>query len=134
MADSEEDWIKKRAYALWEEEGYPAGKDREHWERAKLEYATLKPVASNAAPVIRRRKSAAEAAPAKAGPKTKAVSPKTAAKAAAPRAAASKTAAPKTAASKTAAAPAKTASKTPAAIPASAEPAKKRSRKVPAGE
>jgi len=129
MADSEEDWIKKRAYALWEEEGYPAGKDREHWERAKLEYATLKPVASNAAPVIRRRKSAAEAAPAKAGPKTKAVSPKTAAKTAAPRAAASKTAAPKTAA-----APAKTASKTPAAIPASAEPAKKRSRKVPAGE
>lgn len=129
MADSEEDWIKKRAYALWEEEGYPAGKDREHWERAKLEYATLKPVASNAAPVIRRRKSAAEAAPAKAAPKTKAVSPKTAAKAAAPRTAASKTAAPKTAA-----APAKTASKTPAAIPASAEPAKKRSRKVPAGE
>ncbi|WJR65376.1 DUF2934 domain-containing protein [Neorhizobium sp. CSC1952] len=129
MADSEEDWIKKRAYALWEEEGYPAGKDREHWERAKLEYATLKPVASNAAPVIRRRKSAAEAAPAKAAPKTKAVSPKTATKAAAPRTAASKTAAPKTAA-----APAKTASKTPAAIPASAEPAKKRSRKVPAGE
>ncbi|MGK6311705.1 DUF2934 domain-containing protein [Neorhizobium sp. DT-125] len=119
MADSEEDWIKKRAYALWEEEGYPAGKDREHWERAKLEYATLKPVASNAAPAAPRRKAAAAATPPKAAPKAKAASPK---------------AATKTAASGTAAAPAKTAPKTPAAIPASAEPAKKRSRKVPAGE
>lgn len=43
MADSEEDWIKRRAYELWEAEGYPTGKDIEHWERAKLEYVTLKP-------------------------------------------------------------------------------------------
>ncbi|MDE1157569.1 MAG: DUF2934 domain-containing protein [Neorhizobium sp.] len=45
MADSNEDWIKRRAYELWEEEGYPSGKDHEHWERAKLEFVTLKPVA-----------------------------------------------------------------------------------------
>jgi hypothetical protein len=47
MAASQEDWIKHRAYELWEQEGYPSGKDTEHWERAKLEYATLKPTASN---------------------------------------------------------------------------------------
>jgi len=46
MADSEEDWIKRRAYELWEAEGYPTGKDTEHWERAKLEYVSLKPAAS----------------------------------------------------------------------------------------
>jgi len=45
MAASQENWIKHRAYQLWEQEGYPAGKDMEHWERAKLEYATLKPTA-----------------------------------------------------------------------------------------
>lgn len=37
MAESEI-WIRQRAYALWEEEGYPHGKDAEHWERAKQEY------------------------------------------------------------------------------------------------
>ncbi len=46
MAASEE-WIKHRAYELWEQEGYPSGKDKEHWERAKLEYTTLRPVASD---------------------------------------------------------------------------------------
>ncbi|MDO1584250.1 DUF2934 domain-containing protein [Rhizobium oryzicola] len=37
MAESE-NWIRQRAYALWEEEGYPHGKDAVHWERAKQEY------------------------------------------------------------------------------------------------
>lgn len=46
MAASQEHWIKHRAYQLWEQEGYPSGKDMEHWERAKLEYATLKPTAT----------------------------------------------------------------------------------------
>jgi hypothetical protein len=49
MAATEEHWIKHRAYELWEQEGYPSGKDQEHWERAKLEYATLHPTASNRA-------------------------------------------------------------------------------------
>ncbi|OHV84834.1 DUF2934 domain-containing protein [Rhizobium sp. LCM 4573] len=52
--EAEEDWIRKRAYALWEAEGYPSGKDREHWERAKLEYATL--VSAPAKPATVRRK------------------------------------------------------------------------------
>lgn len=46
MAENEDDWIKKRAYALWEEEGQPHGKDAEHWEQARREYSAfaLKPV------------------------------------------------------------------------------------------
>ena len=85
MADSEEIWIRKRAYALWEEEGYPSGKDREHWERAKLEYAALKPVASKASPAASRRKTAAAVKPPEAAPRgkpapSKAVSSKTATK------------------------------------------------------
>lgn len=43
MADHEDDWVRKRAYSLWEEEGYPAGKDLEHWERAKRELESFKP-------------------------------------------------------------------------------------------
>ncbi|MCC2611667.1 MULTISPECIES: DUF2934 domain-containing protein [Rhizobium/Agrobacterium group] len=119
MAESEEDWIKRRAYALWEEEGYPSGKDREHWERAKLEHATLKPTASNTPPMASPRKKAAAVvkAPKAAAPKA----PKTV----------TKTAPSKPASTGTAA---KTTSKTPAAIPAAVEPAKKRSKKVPAGQ
>ncbi|WP_084682966.1 DUF2934 domain-containing protein [Neorhizobium vignae] len=119
MAESEEVWIKKRAYTLWEEEGYPSGKDREHWERAKLEYATLGPTASKKPAAGSRGKSAAVKPPK-----------------AASKAAASKPAA-KTAAAKVS--PAKTTSKAPAskapaaAAPEAAEPAKKRSKKVPAG-
>jgi hypothetical protein len=79
MAASQEDWIKHRAYQLWEQEGYPSGKDTEHWERAKLEYAALKPIASE--------KSAKEPAKAKAAPKKAPAKAKTAAE---------KTATPKT--------------------------------------
>jgi hypothetical protein len=41
MADNQEEWVRKRAYALWEEEGYPTGKHDEHWERARHEYAAF---------------------------------------------------------------------------------------------
>ncbi|WP_377296773.1 DUF2934 domain-containing protein [Rhizobium sp. SGZ-381] len=37
MADSEE-WIRNRAYALWEADGYTHGKDAEHWEQARREF------------------------------------------------------------------------------------------------
>ncbi|WP_105425508.1 DUF2934 domain-containing protein [Neorhizobium tomejilense] len=115
MAESEEIWIRKRAYTLWEEEGYPSGKDREHWERAKLEYATLGPTASKKSAAGSGGKSATAVKP-----------PKAASKAATPKPAA------KTAAAK--ASPAKTTSKAPAAaMPEAVLPAKKRSKKVPAG-
>ena len=41
MAETREEWIKKRAYALWEEEGYPTGKDSIHWEQARNERDAL---------------------------------------------------------------------------------------------
>jgi len=44
MADNEDDWVRKRAYSLWEEEGYPAGKHLEHWERAKREFESFSPL------------------------------------------------------------------------------------------
>ncbi len=82
MAASQENWIKHRAYELWEQEGYPSGKDIEHWERAKLEYATLRPTAAET-DVLRNGASAkttkaAAAKPAKSGA-VKAAAPKTAA-------------------------------------------------------
>ncbi|MFK0385473.1 DUF2934 domain-containing protein [Rhizobium sp. RM] len=42
MQVSEHEWISKRAYTLWEKEGQPHGRDAEHWEQAKSEYALLK--------------------------------------------------------------------------------------------
>lgn len=41
MAETREEWIKKRAYALWEEEGYPTGRDYIHWEQARQEREAL---------------------------------------------------------------------------------------------
>ncbi|QWW70592.1 DUF2934 domain-containing protein [Rhizobium sp. WYJ-E13] len=42
MAEAREEWIKKRAYALWEEEGHPTGRDSIHWEQARAEHDALK--------------------------------------------------------------------------------------------
>ncbi|OCJ07274.1 hypothetical protein A6U86_09430 [Rhizobium sp. AC27/96] len=41
MLESRDEWIKKRAYAIWEEEGYPAGRDGIHWEQASSERIAL---------------------------------------------------------------------------------------------
>lgn len=41
MPVSENDWISKRAYTLWEKDGRQHGRDAEHWEQAKQEYALL---------------------------------------------------------------------------------------------
>lgn len=41
MLESRDEWIKKRAYAIWEEEGYPAGRDSIHWEQASSERIAL---------------------------------------------------------------------------------------------
>lgn len=43
--DERLEWISKRAYSLWEAEGRPHGKDREHWEQAARERAELERVA-----------------------------------------------------------------------------------------
>jgi hypothetical protein len=41
MTETQQEWIKKRAYALWEEEGRPAGRDFIHWEQARREREAL---------------------------------------------------------------------------------------------
>ena len=41
MTETRDEWIKKRAYALWEEEGRPAGRDFAHWEQARAERQAL---------------------------------------------------------------------------------------------
>ncbi|MBT9369110.1 DUF2934 domain-containing protein [Rhizobium sp. CSW-27] len=67
MADSNE-WIRNRAYALWEEEGRPHGRDAEHWARACEEFeaqseATEKPAAAVTASRTRKAASPATEAP-----------------------------------------------------------------------
>lgn len=121
MADSEQDWIKHRAYALWEEEGYPSGKDTEHWERAKLEFATLKPTAS--AP-------AAHEQPAASPPKLPTANAKeSTAKAAKPaKSAATGSEKSKKALASEAPSEKKSVPVSPAPVPAGKQPAKKRSR------
>jgi hypothetical protein len=35
------EWIKKRAYSLWEEAGRPHGRDQDHWNQAAAEREDL---------------------------------------------------------------------------------------------
>ena len=39
MADERERRIRARAHRIWEEEGRPDGKDKEHWDLAESEEA-----------------------------------------------------------------------------------------------
>ena len=39
MADDRDAQIRQHAYRLWQQEGEPHGRDREHWERAERELA-----------------------------------------------------------------------------------------------
>ncbi len=41
MAKSDQRWIEKRAYELWELEGCPAGRDLDHWNRATEEFLAI---------------------------------------------------------------------------------------------
>lgn len=41
MPDRNDDWIARRAYALWEEEGRPDGRDSDHWHAALREYEAM---------------------------------------------------------------------------------------------
>ncbi|MBX4906501.1 MULTISPECIES: DUF2934 domain-containing protein [Rhizobium] len=66
MAETREEWIKKRAYALWEEEGYPTGRDSIHWEQARHERDALEGSSSNgkeAKPRVKRAATTTKAAP-----------------------------------------------------------------------
>ncbi|MBB3285468.1 MULTISPECIES: DUF2934 domain-containing protein [Rhizobium] len=66
MLESRDEWIKKRAYAIWEEEGHPFGRDVEHWERASGERIALDESAAiaiggEAKPKAKRKPTAAAA-------------------------------------------------------------------------
>ncbi len=39
--DDLEERIRQRAYAIWEQEGCPEGRQEEHWQRAREELAIL---------------------------------------------------------------------------------------------
>lgn len=58
MNDVRLEWISKRAYSLWEQEGRPSGRDRDHWEQATRERDEFDRVAL---PGARKDKSAREA-------------------------------------------------------------------------
>jgi hypothetical protein len=94
MTESRDEWIKKRAYALWEEEGRPSGRDAAHWEQATNERNAVEKTAPHGIEVKAKRK----AEPAAKTPKT----PKSAANgaAAATQVAAAKRAPRKAAAAK----------------------------------
>jgi hypothetical protein len=38
---SKDDWVSKRAYALWENEGRPEGRGEVHWQQAASEHELL---------------------------------------------------------------------------------------------
>jgi hypothetical protein len=136
MAASEEEWIRHRAYQLWEQEGYPSGKDQEHWAQAKLEYASQKPIASGK---VSSKLKAPAAKPSAKAAKTKTAATKTASKAApkTAKSSSSKSSAAKPTASKPSADKAAPAEKPEAKAKAAAasatpEQTKKRPRKVAA--
>ncbi len=43
MPEEREEWITKRAYALWEQAGRPDGQDSEHWHQASRDWETRDP-------------------------------------------------------------------------------------------
>jgi hypothetical protein len=49
--------IRQRAYAIWEEEGCPQGREWDHWERAAQEVRSLKPQTIEATPAPKPPKS-----------------------------------------------------------------------------
>jgi Protein of unknown function (DUF2934) len=46
-----EDRIRSRAFQIWLDEGQPAGCDRQHWERAKMELAGKSPPETETPPL-----------------------------------------------------------------------------------
>jgi hypothetical protein len=49
-ATSEQEEIQRIAYAIWQAEGEPEGREREHWERARTIYAGRRHGAGGSAP------------------------------------------------------------------------------------
>ena len=41
MDEIDEEWVRTRAYMLWERNGRQHGQDQDHWEQARREYAEM---------------------------------------------------------------------------------------------
>lgn len=52
MTTPDEDSIRRRAYAIWEREGRPHGRDRDHWLQAQWELTGEEAAASHPAEEI----------------------------------------------------------------------------------
>jgi hypothetical protein len=48
MSDDREQWLQRRAYAIWEVEGCPEGRDREHWDQAERELSAARAAGQSA--------------------------------------------------------------------------------------
>ncbi len=57
----QETWIRERAYAIWEQEGRPAGREYQHWFQAACEIGQTATVQAPAA----KARAAAKSTPAK---------------------------------------------------------------------
>ena len=57
-AATHETAIRQRAYAIWEEEGRPTGREWDHWAKASQEVLSLTPVNVEAPPAAKPRKTA----------------------------------------------------------------------------
>jgi hypothetical protein len=55
MSDEREQQIRERAYAVWEEEGCPDGRDREHWLQAEAEIVAEDPAVSGPAETVAQK-------------------------------------------------------------------------------
>lgn len=49
MLTSREEEIRARAYAIWEREGRPTGREKQHWEQARREIEAETPTPKNEA-------------------------------------------------------------------------------------
>lgn len=63
MRDIDEDWVRTRAYMLWERNGRPHGQDGDNWNQACREYAELSQAATSVTEKSQKRvRSAAKGA------------------------------------------------------------------------
>lgn len=61
MPERDYDWIARRAYTLWEDEGRPDGRDEAHWQTALNDWETLNASASQTTAKAGRRIAEAKA-------------------------------------------------------------------------
>ncbi|MFB2553528.1 DUF2934 domain-containing protein [Ensifer soli] len=68
MSNERLDWINRRAYQIWEENGRPDGRDQDHWNQALREREELEGAAEQALTVEPADIAGEEMPPASAGP------------------------------------------------------------------